>query len=69
MSADEAGLKWAGQYRQDGRPVAFVAGVPARDLTPAEVAALPKGQADALVKSGLYSKPDAKKPASKKAGE
>ena len=64
---EDVALKWAGNYDAQGRPVAFFAGVPARDLTAAEVAALPKDQAAEIVTSGLYTKPE-RKPA-KKAGE
>ena len=41
------------KYQSDG--TAFIAGVPARDLTDAEFEALPKEQKEECIKSGLYA--------------
>ena len=56
--ADDVALKWAGTIKPNGRPAASFGGVPARDLTQAEVDALPDGlTVKHLVDSGLYKKP------------
>ena len=49
-------LIWQGRMLANRQPAAFFAGIPARDLSQAEVDALPDGTADGIVHSGLYKR-------------
>lgn len=54
------GLRWIGARKASGAPQRFIDGVPARDLTAEETAALSKDTHAAVLASGLYTTKGAK---------